>query len=115
MACRLASPGPGNSGSYMGIIGTRFLCMARKMASPGPGEYGCHLCLTRTWEHRPLVGLLDLVNLVLTWSSPIPGVSGHALGLPWTWSIWSPSGHHPVLVTLFPTWMIAVHYFLASP
>ena len=28
MACRLASPGPGNSGPYLGIIGTRLLCMA---------------------------------------------------------------------------------------
>ena len=33
----------------------------------------------------PLVGLLDLVNLVLTWSCPRPGDSGHHLGLTWTW------------------------------
>ena len=31
------------------------------------------------------VGLLDLVNLVLTLSFPRPGDSGHHLGLTWTW------------------------------
>ena len=41
--------------------------------SPIPGDSGLH------------VGLLDLVNLVLTWSSPRPGDSGHHLGLTWTW------------------------------
>ena len=89
--------------------------MARKMASPGPGECGCHLCLTRAWGHRPLVGLLDLVNLVLTWSSPSPGVSGT------TWAYLD-------LVNLIPIWasprpvdfvphqyLIGVDSFFASP
>ena len=61
-------------------------------ASPIPGDSGPH------------VGLLDLVNLVLIWSYPRPGDSGNHLVLTWSWCIWSPSGPHPVLVTLFPTW-----------
>ena len=86
MACRLASAGPGNSGPYLGIIGTLFLYMACRLASPGPGEWGWHLGLTHTWRHKsPRGPNLDLVNLVLTWSSPGPGDSGHHMGLTWTW------------------------------
>ena len=55
-------------------------------------------------DSGPHVGLLDLVNLVLTWSSPGTGKSGHHLDITWTLCIWSPSRPHPVLVTLFPTW-----------
>ena len=61
------------------------------------------------------MGLLDLVNLVLTWSSPTPG-------------LWSPPGPNLDLVNLVPIWaspspadfvphldLIAVDSFLASP
>ena len=44
-----ASPIPGDSRPYLGIIGTWFHCMACRLASPGPGEWGCHLVLTHTW------------------------------------------------------------------
>ena len=82
----LASPGPGKSVPYVGIIGTWFLCMACTLASPGPGELDFHLGLTHTWRHKSPRGLhLDLVNLVLTWSSLGTGNSGHHLGLTWTW------------------------------
>ena len=78
------SPGPGDSDTYLGIIGTWLLS-----SIPGP-----HLDLVSgvaTWaspipgDSAPYVGLLDLVNLVLTRSSPRPGDSCHHLGLTWTW------------------------------
>ena len=116
MACRLASPGPGNSGSYMYIIGTRFLCMARRMASPGPGEFGCNLCLTRTWGHRSPLGPLG------------PGESGPYLVVSQPRGLWSPPGPHLDLVNLVTIWaspipgdfvphldLIAMDSFLASP
>ena len=116
MACRLASPGPGNSASYMYIIGTRFLCMARRMASPGPGEFGCNLCLTRTWGHRSPLGPLG------------PGESGPYLVVSQPQGLWSPPGNHLDLVNLVLTRaspspgdfvphldLIAVDSFLASP
>ena len=34
MASKLSSPGPGKSVPYLGIIVTRFLCMAYRLASP---------------------------------------------------------------------------------
>ena len=70
MACRLDSPGPGNSGPYLGIIGhgsttwpagwphLELVSGIATWGSPTPGDSGPH------------VGLLDLVILVLTWSSP---------------------------------------------
>ena len=61
MACRFDSPGPGYSGPYRGTIGTRFLFKAYRLAS------------------------LDLVSVVDTWASPIPGETGPHLGLNWTW------------------------------
>ena len=86
--------------------------MARKMASPGPGECGCHLCLTRTWGHRPLVGLLDLVNLVPIWASSSPGDFVPHLDLIAVDSFLASPGtgesdlitRHPDLVTLVLTW-----------
>ena len=59
------SPGSGDSGLQVGLTWT--------------GEWGCHLRLTIPGDSVPHVGLLDLVNLVLTWSSPRPGDSGHQL------------------------------------
>ena len=61
------------------------------------------------------MGLLDLVNLVLTWSSPSPGVSGHHLGLP------GPGESDPLWASPRPVdfvthlYLIAVDSFLASP
>ena len=61
------------------------------------------------------MGLLDLVNLVLTWSSPIPGDYGHHLGLTWTWCI-SPIWASPRPGDFVPHLdLIAVDSFLASP
>ena len=59
--------------------------LACRLASPGAGEWGCLQDLTHSRGLCPHVGLWDLVNLVLTWSSPRHGDSGHQLGLTWTW------------------------------
>ena len=85
MAFRLASPGPGNSGPYLGIIGTLFLYMAYRLASHGAGERGWHLASHIHGDTAPPWAQFDLVILVLTWSSPVPGNPGHHLGITWTW------------------------------
>ena len=45
----------------------------------------------------------DLVTLVLTWASLVPGDSLPHLSL--TWTLWNHSGPPPDLVTLVPIWM----------
>ena len=45
-----ASPGPGDSGPYLGIIGFWYwLLVFYTSASPGPGDSGHPLDLTLTW------------------------------------------------------------------
>jgi hypothetical protein len=77
--------GHDDSGPYLGIIGTWFHCMACRLASPGPGEGVATWASPIPGDSGPHVGLLALVNLVLTWSSPSPGDSGNHLGLTLTW------------------------------
>ena len=111
----MASFGPGDSGPYLGIIGhgsttwpagwphLELVSGIVTWGSPIPGDSGPH------------VGLLDLVILVLTWSSPNLGS-------------WSSPGPHLDKVNLVPIWaspspvyfvphldLIAVDSFFASP
>ena len=62
------------------------------------------LSFPRPWDSIPTWAYLDLVNLVLSWSSSGSCNSGNLLGITWTWRICSPTGRYLVLVTLFPTW-----------
>ena len=86
--------------------------LACRMASPGPGEWGSHPI---PGDSGPHVGLLELVNLVLIWSSPRRGDSGHDSGyldlvnLVPMWASPSPDDFVPHLD------LIAVDSLLASP
>ena len=46
-----ASSGSGDSGPYLGIIGTWFHCMTCRLASPGPVNSGPYLGIIGTWFH----------------------------------------------------------------
>ena len=56
--------------------------LIRTGASPGPGECGCHLHLKWTWSFWSAPETtLDLVTMVPTWASPVPGDSDPKHGL----------------------------------
>ena len=45
---------------------------------------------------------MDLLPLIPTGASRVPGISGPNQGLIWTYRLWSPPGLHLDLVTLVP-------------
>ena len=47
---------------------------------------------------------MDLLPLIPTGASRVPGISGPNQGLIWTLRLWSPPGLHLILVTQVPTW-----------
>ena len=47
---------------------------------------------------------MDLLPLLPTGASLVPGISGPHLYLIWAYLLWSPPGLHLDLVTLVPTW-----------
>ena len=102
LACRLASPGPGEWGCHLGL--THTWCLRSPRGPLGPGESGPYLVVSQTrglWSppgpHLDLVTLIlsarhpDLVTLVLTWASLEPGDSVPHLSLTW-------------MMTLEPLW-----------
>ena len=97
MACRLASPGPGNSRPYLNIFGTWFsawpagwphlelVSVDATWASPIPCDSGLHVGLLDL-VNLPFPGpLLDQGTLVTPWASPGPGESGPHLRLTQSW------------------------------
>ena len=98
-----ASSGHGCFAWPEGCPNLDLVCGVATWVSPIPGDSG------------PNVRLLDLVNLVLTCSSPRFGDSGHHLGSP------GPGGSGPIWASPSPgdfvphLYLIALDCFLASP
>ena len=72
MACRLASPRPGEWACHLGL--THTWCLRSPHGPLGPGESGPYLVLSQTrglWS--PPGPHLDLVNVVSKWASTCPG------------------------------------------